>query len=129
MNPERMILKPGDSHPLYPHWKVEQVFHSPDHMSLTKFQWVRRDGVRGTLMGWIGLFSDRVPTYYSDGRSNIGADFDLKCADKNIPLGSDDTTLTTLRWYSWSWADKVPPPDGSEPMVFDEVSTSTQEET
>ena len=80
---------------------------------------------------WGGsVFSPIVfPTYYSDGRSNIGADFDLKCADKNIPLGSDDTTLTTLRWYSWSWADKVPPPDGSEPMVFDEVSTSTQEET
>lgn len=110
-----MYLKPGDSHPLYPHWKVEQVFHSPSHMGLTKFQWVRRDGTRATLMGFLGLFEDKRP-WYEERSSNIGTDFDIQVKDKNVPMGPPDDTLTTIRWYSWEWAKDLPLPEGAAPM-------------
>lgn len=117
-----VVLKPGDKHPKYRNWCVEKVHHSPTHVSMFKFQWVRRDGVRGTRMGWLGLFDSKQPEYDPDtGYSNIGADFDIKCLDKNEPLGPDDLTLRTVRWYSWDAAAGWPPPPESEPVKWDSL--------
>lgn len=120
MFPKKTFLKPGDSHPDFPHWKVEQVHHSPSHMDLVKFQWVRRDGVRGTLMGWLGQFADKRPYIDDQGGSNIGAEFDIKVKDKNVPMGEPDETLMTVRWHSWDAAKSWPPVDGAEPMVWED---------
>lgn len=113
-------LEPGQSHPSYPHWKVEQVFHSPEHMGLTKFQWTRRDGVRATLMGWLGLFDEKRP-YIAEKHSNIGCDFDINLKDHQIPMGETDRSLVTIRWYSWESAKSWPLPKGSRPMEWDEA--------
>lgn len=112
-------LSPGDPHPLHPHWRVEKVYHSPDHMDLFKFQWVRQDGVRGTLMGWLGLFESKHPEW-SDGRGNIGADFDLIVADKNQPMGPVDPTIKTHRWHSWTASAYWPDVPEARPMEWDE---------
>jgi hypothetical protein len=111
-------LKPGDSHPRYPHWKIEQVYHSPAHLGLTKFQWVRSDGVRGTLMGWLGLFDDKQPWLDDNGHSNIGAEFDIKLKDQQITLGPIDLTLMTHRWYSWDAATTWPKLEQAQPMLW-----------
>jgi hypothetical protein len=113
-----IILAPGDSHPDLPHWKVEKVYHSPNHMGLFKFQWVRRDGVRGDRMGWIGAPKHDTPYIHIDGGSNIGTRFTLDIEDKNTPMGPDDLTLRTARWYGWFPEKAWELPPDSKPMSW-----------
>lgn len=90
-------IAPGVRHPEYPNWQVEQVVHSRAHPALVKYQWVRRDGARSTLMGYHSPFHSLV---HGPGSSPAGPDFDILVADKHRPLGADDPSLKTVRYES-----------------------------
>jgi len=115
---DSITLEPGDSHPLHPEWKVEKILHSPTHTDLMKYQWVRRDGRRATLMGWIPS-RRHVGPYWSPKGSNVGTDFDIEIANKHIETTDDSPDATmTVRWFSWSASGNWPPIEGSRPIVW-----------